>query len=245
MTFLLDPPAAAAVSNPLLGLVPPNLDLWALRRSERASLSDPLNSAMQTLQTMEAMNVHGSLASSIESLSNINQDLHLKLQQQRMATMMFGGDSQKGESSVALNGFGNQKLLQPLDPPAAAAVSNPLLGLVPPNPDLWALRRSERASLSDPLNSAMQTLQTMEAMNVHGSLASSIESLSNINQDLHLKLQQQRMATMMFGGDSQKVVGSPEVAERRRNSDDGSATAAVAAAAREAVAVAARICREK
>jgi len=40
--------------------------------------------------------------------------LHLKLQQQRMATMMFGGDSQKGESSVALNGFGNQKLLQPV-----------------------------------------------------------------------------------------------------------------------------------
>ncbi|QCE06827.1 hypothetical protein DEO72_LG9g1841 [Vigna unguiculata] len=69
---------------------------------------------MQTLQTMEAMNVRGSLASSIESLSNINQDLHLKLQQQRMATMMFGGDSQKGESSVALNGFGNQKLLQPV-----------------------------------------------------------------------------------------------------------------------------------
>ncbi|BAT75101.1 hypothetical protein LR48_Vigan01g146100 [Vigna angularis] len=110
--FQLDPPAA--VSNPLLGLVPPNPDLWALRRSERASLSDPLNSAMQTLQTMEAMNVHSNLASSIESLSNINQDLHLKLQQQRMATMMFGGDSQKGESSAALNGFGNQKLLQPV-----------------------------------------------------------------------------------------------------------------------------------
>ncbi|KAL9327375.1 hypothetical protein ACSQ67_008020 [Phaseolus vulgaris] len=101
---------SAAVSNPLLGLVPPSPDLWAPRRSERASLSDPLNSAMQTLQTMEAMNVHSSLASSIESLSNINQDLHLKLQQQRMATMMFGGDSQKGESSVALNGFGNQKV---------------------------------------------------------------------------------------------------------------------------------------
>lgn len=38
------------------------------------------------------MNVQSSLASSIESLSCINQDLHCKLQQQRLATL-FGGDS--------------------------------------------------------------------------------------------------------------------------------------------------------
>ncbi|KAK9284909.1 hypothetical protein L1049_024090 [Liquidambar formosana] len=41
-----------------------------------------------------SMNVHSNLASSIESLSSINQDLHWKLQQQRLA-MLFGGDNQK------------------------------------------------------------------------------------------------------------------------------------------------------
>ncbi|KAK4263064.1 hypothetical protein QN277_028540 [Acacia crassicarpa] len=39
-----------------------------------------------------SMNVQSSLASPIESLSSINQDLHWKLQQQRLA-MLFGGDS--------------------------------------------------------------------------------------------------------------------------------------------------------
>ena len=46
---------------------------------------------MQSMQ--QSLNVHSSLASSIESLSCVNQDLHLKMQQQRYATMMFGGDS--------------------------------------------------------------------------------------------------------------------------------------------------------
>lgn len=45
-----------------------------------------------TIQGMNSMNVNTSLASSIESLSSINQDLHLKLQQQRLGTM-FGGDN--------------------------------------------------------------------------------------------------------------------------------------------------------
>ncbi|PON40943.1 Zinc finger, Dof-type [Parasponia andersonii] len=50
--------------------------------------------------------VHSNLASSIESLSSINQDLHWKLQQQRLATMLFGGESQKNgvvPSSQAVN----------------------------------------------------------------------------------------------------------------------------------------------
>ncbi|XP_058069433.1 dof zinc finger protein DOF5.7 [Magnolia sinica] len=48
-----------------------------------------------------SINLHGSLASSIESLSSINQDLHWKLQQQRLA-MLFGGENQKdgGVSAV-------------------------------------------------------------------------------------------------------------------------------------------------
>ncbi|KAF7809406.1 dof zinc finger protein DOF5.7 [Senna tora] len=43
------------------------------------------------IQGMSSMNVNSSLASSIESLSCVNQDLHWKLQQQRLA-MLFGGD---------------------------------------------------------------------------------------------------------------------------------------------------------
>ncbi|XP_043709027.1 dof zinc finger protein DOF5.7-like [Telopea speciosissima] len=49
-----------------------------------------------------SMNVHSRLASSIESLSCINQDLHWKLQQQRLA-MLFSGESPKdGEGVSAL-----------------------------------------------------------------------------------------------------------------------------------------------
>ncbi|KAF8406119.1 hypothetical protein HHK36_008199 [Tetracentron sinense] len=50
------------------------------------------------IQEMGSMNVHSSLASSIESLSSINQDLHRKLQEQRMA-MLFGGENDQKESS--------------------------------------------------------------------------------------------------------------------------------------------------
>ncbi|PIN20754.1 hypothetical protein CDL12_06561 [Handroanthus impetiginosus] len=51
------------------------------------------------LQEMGCVDVHSNLASSIESLSCINQDLHWKLQQQRLA-MMFAGDNQKENSST-------------------------------------------------------------------------------------------------------------------------------------------------
>ncbi|XP_050206556.1 dof zinc finger protein DOF5.7-like [Mercurialis annua] len=44
-----------------------------------------------------SMNVHTNLASSIESLSSINQDLHWKLQQQRLA-MLFGDSDHKDHS---------------------------------------------------------------------------------------------------------------------------------------------------
>ncbi|KAK9949347.1 hypothetical protein M0R45_004875 [Rubus argutus] len=44
-----------------------------------------------------SMSVHSTLASSIESLSSINQDLHWKLQQQRLSMLFgttIGGDNQ-------------------------------------------------------------------------------------------------------------------------------------------------------
>ncbi|KDP29799.1 hypothetical protein JCGZ_18734 [Jatropha curcas] len=54
-----------------------------------------------------SMNVHTNLASSIESLSSINQDLHWKLQQQRLA-MLFGGEDQKDNNSVSSVPIENQ-----------------------------------------------------------------------------------------------------------------------------------------
>ncbi|WCJ32015.1 Dof-type zinc finger DNA-binding family protein [Euphorbia peplus] len=48
-----------------------------------------------------SMNVHTNLASSIESLSSINQDLHWKLQQQRLAMLFGGDDDQKDNNSVS------------------------------------------------------------------------------------------------------------------------------------------------
>ncbi|CAL5323720.1 unnamed protein product [Camellia sinensis] len=94
------PPSAAACfgmdtlgnSNPLMGM----------------GLNFPLSSVLKQgesggfgmgVQELGSMNVHSNIASSIESLSSINQDLHWKLQQQRLA-MLFGGENQK-ESSVS------------------------------------------------------------------------------------------------------------------------------------------------
>lgn len=50
-----------------------------------------LNSLIPSGTGFSSLNVDTNLASSIESLSSINQDLHWKLQQQRLA-MLFGGD---------------------------------------------------------------------------------------------------------------------------------------------------------
>ncbi|XP_052190990.1 dof zinc finger protein DOF5.7-like [Diospyros lotus] len=51
-----------------------------------------------SVQEMGSMNVHSSLVSSIQSLSSINQELHWKQQQQRLA-MLFGGDNPKESSA--------------------------------------------------------------------------------------------------------------------------------------------------
>ncbi|CAL0331558.1 unnamed protein product [Lupinus luteus] len=56
--------------------------------------------AANAIHGMSSMNLHNpNLASSIESLSSINQDLHWKLQRQRLSTL-FGGDNQKDGSNL-------------------------------------------------------------------------------------------------------------------------------------------------
>lgn len=68
---------------------------------------------------MGSMGVHhGTMASSIESLSSINQDLHWKLQQQRLA-MLFGGENQKENivsSTIPLHDDQNQIQIQKPQP---------------------------------------------------------------------------------------------------------------------------------
>ncbi|KAJ1694843.1 hypothetical protein LUZ63_011541 [Rhynchospora breviuscula] len=54
----------------------------------------------------------GSIASSIESLSFINQDLHLKLQQQRMA-MLFQGEANESADGPAPVAEGHMRALSP------------------------------------------------------------------------------------------------------------------------------------
>ncbi|XWS33409.1 hypothetical protein CRYUN_Cryun22dG0080100 [Craigia yunnanensis] len=80
--------------------------------------------------------VTSGLTSSIESLSSINQDLHWKLQQQRLA-MLFGGENQKENSttvsSVPLENQAQKRqpiLFQNLEvsKPEISAVGNPRKG---------------------------------------------------------------------------------------------------------------------
>ncbi|CAK9140562.1 unnamed protein product [Ilex paraguariensis] len=87
--FGLDPSGSSGLSGSLMGFNLP-LSSSVLRQGENGGFSG--------VQEMGSVNVHGSLASSIESLSSINQDLHWKLQQQRLA-MLFCGENQK-ESNV-------------------------------------------------------------------------------------------------------------------------------------------------
>ncbi|KAK4366940.1 hypothetical protein RND71_014820 [Anisodus tanguticus] len=78
--------------------------------------SSMLKQGITGVQEMGSMGVHhGTMASSMESLSSINQDLHWKLQQQRLA-MFFGGENQKENivsSSIPLE---NQNQIQKPQP---------------------------------------------------------------------------------------------------------------------------------
>ncbi|XP_073147980.1 dof zinc finger protein DOF5.7-like [Henckelia pumila] len=64
--------------------------------STTSSSSSPQYLGFQEMGS--SSNLRSNLASSIESLSSINQDLHLKLQQQRLS-MMYVGNNQKENSS--------------------------------------------------------------------------------------------------------------------------------------------------
>ncbi|QCD90734.1 dof zinc finger protein DOF5.7 [Vigna unguiculata] len=66
------------------------------------------------IQGMSAMNVHSGHASSIESLSSMNQDLHWKLQQQRLA-MLFGGDNSQKDHSGGGGGGGVSTTINQLE----------------------------------------------------------------------------------------------------------------------------------
>ncbi|KAL2349001.1 hypothetical protein Fmac_003001 [Flemingia macrophylla] len=77
-----------------------NLDPAPGTTNSLAALNYPFsyNGAVQGMSSMNVQS-HTSLASSIESLSSINQDLHWKLQQQRLA-MLFGGDNSQKDNQV-------------------------------------------------------------------------------------------------------------------------------------------------
>ncbi|KAL7614959.1 hypothetical protein Lser_V15G06932 [Lactuca serriola] len=62
----------------------------------------------ETMGTANNLLHNTGLASSIESLSSINQDLHWKLQQQRL-TMLFGGDGGGGSGGGGENGQQQQR----------------------------------------------------------------------------------------------------------------------------------------
>ncbi|XP_004509709.1 dof zinc finger protein DOF5.7 [Cicer arietinum] len=103
-TFQLDPSSTS--SNSLMGL-----NLYPFSSTIGSGLFNGANEN-PIQQGMNLMNVNStsttsnstSLATSIESLSSMNQDLHLKLQQQRLATMFGGGDNdnKKEQSSNVL-----------------------------------------------------------------------------------------------------------------------------------------------
>ncbi|XP_021274371.1 dof zinc finger protein DOF5.7-like [Herrania umbratica] len=118
-SFSLDPSGS---SNSLMGL-------------SNYPLSSVTSGLSGAIQEMGSLNVNSSLASSIESLSSINQDLHWKLQQQRLA-MLFGGENQKENSTVSSVPLDNQAqkpqpiLFQNLEvsKPEISAVGNPRKG---------------------------------------------------------------------------------------------------------------------
>ncbi|KAF3439178.1 hypothetical protein FNV43_RR17453 [Rhamnella rubrinervis] len=97
--FTLDNPSGT--SNSLMGF---NYNPLSLATGSGGGFS---GGAIQTNMN-SSMNVHSNLASSIESLSSINQDLHWKLQQQRLS-MLFGGDKDSGPSSVPVENQQTQK----------------------------------------------------------------------------------------------------------------------------------------
>ncbi|KAM7262268.1 hypothetical protein ACFE04_021345 [Oxalis oulophora] len=81
--------------------------------SGSSSSSTPLLGFNPLIQEMGSLNVNSSLANSIESLSSINQDLHWKLQQQRLAALFGNGDTTQKEQQQQLSLENNQTQNKP------------------------------------------------------------------------------------------------------------------------------------
>ncbi|KAE8704076.1 Dof zinc finger protein PBF [Hibiscus syriacus] len=105
----LDPSPAAGIynqfssfgdntSSPSFSLDPAgnSSSLMGFNNYPFSSITSGLSGA---IQETGSLNVSSGLASSIESLSSINQDLHWKLQQQRLV-MLFGGENQNENSAT-------------------------------------------------------------------------------------------------------------------------------------------------
>ncbi|KAG8642809.1 hypothetical protein MANES_12G124100v8 [Manihot esculenta] len=119
----------------------------------------------------------------------------------------LSGDSKDSSGSSEIGGF---KFFHGLSPAmdfnlAAASVTSPCFSLDPSGSSAGSLMgfNYPLPSVATGFSGAIHQDVGGGSMNVHTSLASSIESLSSINQDLHWKLQQQRLA-MLFGGEDQK-----------------------------------------
>lgn len=95
--------ASGSVTSPCFTLDPSGSSNSLMGFNYPLPSTSGVGSFGSAVQNRSSMNVQSGLASSIESLSTINQDLHWKLQQQRLS-MLFGGESQKdsGVSPVPL-----------------------------------------------------------------------------------------------------------------------------------------------
>ncbi|XVF17384.1 hypothetical protein REPUB_Repub10bG0117000 [Reevesia pubescens] len=107
----LNPSPAAGIYNQFASFVDSTNPSFTLDPSGSSSslmgfsnypLSSVTSGLSGAIQEMGSLNVNSSLASSIESLSSINQDLHWKLQQQRLATL-FGGDQNQKENNTTVS----------------------------------------------------------------------------------------------------------------------------------------------
>ncbi|XP_044470738.1 dof zinc finger protein DOF5.7-like [Mangifera indica] len=94
-------------TNPCFSLDPPGTAGNNLMGFNFNPLPSVTNSFSGAIQEIGSLTVNSSLASSIESLSSINQDLHWRLQQQRLA-MLFGENQTQKERTIPSVALGNQ-----------------------------------------------------------------------------------------------------------------------------------------
>ncbi|KAF5454376.1 hypothetical protein F2P56_024047 [Juglans regia] len=89
--------ASGSVTSPYFTLDPSGSYNSLMRFNYPLSSTSGGGPFSAAVQNISSMNIHRGLASSIESQSTINQDLHWQLQQRRLATL-FGGEIQKDNS---------------------------------------------------------------------------------------------------------------------------------------------------